>query len=226
MGIQKGMLNTFLMGLIVILLIGIIGVTVFFQGTIKEANEKFEHKTLQLELTKEELQFQLNEFQKLNSTYLNLNSDLESYTTEFEQVYSSCSEENDAIAKQLNETKSKLFTATGQIYQLKTDGKRLNQDVKNIMNHMKVVEEENLDDLSDQIDEIVSANENIDKKIDEYEDSEIIVSCDNTIDNIDSYSNDIEDSVDTTESRVTNLEDLFEKTYVDLDEVILKLSKY
>jgi DNA repair exonuclease SbcCD ATPase subunit len=125
----KNKLNVFLMAMVIITLIGLISVSIYFQISIKKVNEKYNQKSAQLEITKQELQSQMNELSNLNTTFVDLNQDLESYTNEFEQVYSMCNQEKDALIVELEEAKKENEEKNALLGELKTSVDSLKSEV-------------------------------------------------------------------------------------------------
>lgn len=216
---MKQKLNVFLMIMIVLILIGLIGITVYFQNTIANANEKFNIKSEQLELTKQELQYQINQFNKLNTTVLDLNTDLNNYTTEFDQVYGLCTSNNKKLSNELNSTKQLLSNRNDDLKQTKvimntiqskiTLSLSSNPDVINRLNDIKQLS-------SDKIDKIDNNNN----------DQLTLPECKNLLDDFKDDFKDNKKYANLGENSALNINDHLESANTELIELITLLRKY
>ena len=108
MAVQKNKLNRFFAGLIIILLLGMIGVSIYFQVIIEGLNSENEFLADSLKETTLELYGTLDKLTEMNNTAQNLNTNLVSYTDEFQEVYEICEGTNSDLSNELIKTKSEL----------------------------------------------------------------------------------------------------------------------
>ena len=216
---MKQKLDVFLMIMIVIILIGLIGVTVYFQNSIANANEKFNLKSEQLEMTKQELQYQLNKFNQLNTTLINLNTDLNSYTNEFDQVYGLCTLENEKLKNELNITNQALEIRNDDLKQTKviintiqskiTLSLSSNPDVINRLDDIKQLSSDKIDEIDDNNDDQLTLNE-----------------CKNLLDDLKDDFEDNENDARLGESTAQNINEHLGTANSELIELVTLLRKY
>lgn len=210
MGLIKSKLNTLLTTMIIIILIGLIVITIYFQNSIKDANERFEIKSEQLELVKSELQYQINLFKNLNQTYEGLSQDLESYTSEFETVFGSCEEEKNLINQQLLSTIKELEMRETLLSSTKIDLER-NRDSISSLNRDSI-------SLQSYIETSESRINNLLKEIDDEYSSDI------TIEECKLLIRDLEKKAENTEKSIKESKTIIQKMKEEIDMVFNSLN--
>lgn len=219
MAMIKSGLNAFLVFLIVILIGGMIGISLFYQHTIKVANQKYNEKTQTLENTKNELQNQLNNLNSLNSSYENLSSDLQSYTVEFQTVYNICNNEKNLLAKELNKTTEDLQV---RIVELQT----IKQDSVLLLGKVSTLQAENNDmgeSISNTDEELTSirskASSNMKKNLTESE-------CRSVLSSINNNAEDGKDAIAAVKSSESSIKSLIAEIDIKIDSMIALLKRY
>lgn len=217
---MKSRLNMFLLALVVICLVGLIGISIYFQTSISEVNARYNLRTEQLLNTKEDLQQQMNQFQSLNTTYVDLSLDLESYTTEFEQLYGLCSNqktalevdldderaENTLLVGKLSNVKAKITTMRSKIIFIKTKA----GNSVNGLNGLQSDAEDISDTVHDQKDEVALT----------------ISECRSYLGDVEGYVDDLKSESETIEGYVSDIDGNLSVMYTDIDSLMASLRGY
>lgn len=209
MGISKIKLNNFLIGLIVLLLLGLIGISMFFQVILENANQRFNYKALQVEDLKGELQEKINTLNNLNSTYVDLSSDLVSYTTEFEDVLGICTKEKTKLESDLDYTENVL-------QRTKTELNDAELSASKILQNLTIANRE-LEKISDKLTFIEDDSKTIRSL---SSDNSGNISCESRIDDIEDYANDIVDDIEIAKSASGQINNYFISFFGRLNEII------
>ena len=199
MGVRKIKLNAFLMGLVTLILIGFIGAAIYFQDTLEIVNFKYNHKSQQLELTKEELQYQLNQLNQLNNSYQNLSSDLESYTTEFDTVYSVCEKERRALSQELDKMSRDLLAQKQKVQEKIAELNNLKNKLSTIKSNLDD-ENEDINEIIDKVDDINSISSSLEEDIQDKNNANL------TLSECRSFLSDVEDDVSRIESKSDSIQ--------------------
>ena len=160
MEIIKSRLNIFLMALLVIVLIGLIGLSLYFQSAIKDVNDENRFLEKKLELTEEDLRFQVQRLTELNSSYKELNVDLENYTSEFDEIYGSCTEQKQQLSSILNSTRKDLESQKERYLEKLDEVSQANDIIESVMLNISI-SRDRLENMDSKFVSIISSAEDI-----------------------------------------------------------------
>ncbi len=205
--------------ILILILVGLIGITVYFQNSIVNANEKFNVKSNEFDIIKQELQYQINQFNNLNNTYIDLNSDLNDYTTEFDQVYGSCRLENDGLKKQLNITKNLLKERNIKLKSIQKTLEEIKTDIySSYSSTPKII---------DYIEDIKQLSNNALKEIDDEDNSNMSLSdCKSLLGDLEDDFDDNENDATLAKSSLEKINDYLDNANSELMGIITSLRKY
>ncbi|MFT4304454.1 MAG: hypothetical protein ACMXX8_00025 [Candidatus Woesearchaeota archaeon] len=111
----KRNLNMFLTIMLIVVLLGLVFMTLFFQITVNNLNEKYLEKSDELDETLLQLDYYIDKYENLNFTLYSLSSDLVVYTEEFEETYSQLSDEKSQLSLSLNDTQNLLLQTQNEL---------------------------------------------------------------------------------------------------------------
>lgn len=104
----KSNLNMFLTTLLIIVLVGLVILTIYFQTSLNRFNQRYNEKDDEVDKLRLELLQYQESTERLNQTVNLLNVDLIEYTQEFELTYEQLSHERNQLFINLNNTQNQL----------------------------------------------------------------------------------------------------------------------
>jgi chromosome segregation ATPase len=222
----KNNLNMFLTLMLIVVLLGLVFMTLFFQSTINKLNDKYNEKEDQLVTARSELQMYINQYDILNSTFINLNEDLQDYTQEFEQTYEGCINEKNILSQNLNTTKNTLLNTQTQLQTKINELKNIKTQINIIKNNATETEEYIEDSFTD-INRVVSDSEELYDYMDDNYDANMEISeCLSVLSKSRDDSKEVRDRARNTKDNLEKVENLVKFIKNKTNEVYNLLSSY
>ena len=168
----KNNLNMFLTSMLILVLIGLVVMTLFFQTTINRLNDAYNEKSDEAELLSNQLESFIRQHSLLNTTLVDLNLELQEYTEEFEQTYNELKQQKNEISLNLNNTKIELNEKNNQLQN------KINQmtEIKNkisLINPTIIQTKEDTEDLIKQLEVLEKDAEDLRRYIDNNQESNL-----------------------------------------------------
>lgn len=203
----KNNLNMFLTSMLIVVLLGLVFMTLFFQSTINKLNEKQNEKSDEIDILTKQLQFFARQHNELNDTLIDLSLELDEYTEEFQETYNQLKNEKNEISLNLNNTKNELKKTETE---LKNKIQEL-KEIKNgiiIMNNYITQTEREMNDILKQIEDLEKDADDLRIYIDNNYDSNLTVNEYNSI--LRRSKNEADDLRKDARSSKNNLNELIE----------------
>jgi chromosome segregation ATPase len=113
--------NFILLFALVIVILGFVGTTVYFQKSLKDVNDKYHEKDSTLQLARNQLQEAINKLLEVNKSYAITSQDLNQSVLDFNQKYTNISGEKKKVDTELGKTKTELKGTKSELQGTKFD---------------------------------------------------------------------------------------------------------
>jgi chromosome segregation ATPase len=207
----KNKLNMFLTSMLILVLLGLIIMTLFFQSIVSKINEEKNIQKNQIDLMRQEIQYYINNYDILNSSFEGLSQDLIEYTEEFEQTYESCVVEKNQLNNSLTITRNNLKNTETQLQNKINELKNIKTKNNLILNDAKTAEEEIISLLAEINSIDKNANDLYNYINNNYDNNLTIDECLNILSKSRTDSRDIRDDASDSKENIDNLNNLIKK---------------
>lgn len=113
--------NFILLFAIVVIIVGFVAGTIYFQKSLKETNDKYNTENQRLSLARAQLQEALNTLSNLNKTATTTAKDLNESVSDFNQKYTNVTGEKQKVQQTLEQTKQELSITKNTLQNTKND---------------------------------------------------------------------------------------------------------